>query len=97
MRLQPCSRQILARMFGAEADVGVGGEMNHQLRTLHRLCQTFPVKQIRLMETELRMGHGTFQKPPLPGRHVVEPDDAVARGKKAVYHMTGDKPSRTRD
>jgi hypothetical protein len=43
------------------------------------------------------MGYGIAQKPSLSGRHVIEPDDAVAGGEKAVHHMTADKPSRTRN
>jgi hypothetical protein len=43
------------------------------------------------------MGYGIVQEPSLSGRHVIESDDAVAGGEKAVHHMTADKSSRARN
>ncbi len=105
MRLQPNSRiaskhvpggdsvliQIFARMFGTETHVSIGGEMNHQLRALHRLHQSSPVEQVCLMKSELRMRQSGFQKSLLSGRHVIEPNDAVAGGEQSVNHVTADK------
>src|ERR1022692_4071438 len=84
-------------MFGAESYVGIGGEMYHQLCALHRLRQTLPVEQVRLMKTKLRMCPRAFQKSLLSGRHVIEAGNAVARGKKAVDHVTADKARRAGD
>src|ERR1700733_11517436 len=83
--------QILAGMFGAEAYVGIGGEMNHKFRALHRLSQTLPVEQVSLVETKLRMSPRAFQKPRLSSRHVIEPYDAVACREQAVDHVTAYK------
>jgi hypothetical protein len=65
--------------------------MNYQFRALHRLRQAFPVEQIGLMETKLGMRQSALQKTPLSGRHIVEPNHAVAHGKQPVYHVTADK------
>jgi hypothetical protein len=43
------------------------------------------------MKSKLRMRQGTLQKASLSGRHIIEPDDAVARGQQAVDHVTADK------
>ena len=43
------------------------------------------------------MRQRTFQKPPLSGRQVIEPNDAVARGEQTVDHMTADKTRRASD
>jgi hypothetical protein len=78
-------------MFRTEAHVGIRGEMNYQFRAFHRLRQTLPVEQLCLMKSKLRMRQGTLQKASLSGRHIIEPDDAVARGQQAVDHVTADK------
>ena len=82
-------------MFGAETHVGVGCEMNHEFRALHRLRQAFPVEQVGLMESEFPMRQRTFQEPNLSRRQIIEPNDAVTRGEKAIDHMTADKARRT--
>lgn len=84
-------------MLGAKANVGIGCEMHHQLRTVHRVAQAFQVEQVALHERELRMDHGAVQEPPLPGRKVIEPDNAVSRGKKAIHHVAANKASCTRN
>ena len=43
------------------------------------------------------MRQRAFQKSLLSGRHIIEPDDAVARGKQAVDHVTADKARRAGD
>jgi hypothetical protein len=43
------------------------------------------------MKTKPRMRQGTFQKPSLSRRQIVEPDDVVAGGEQAVDHVTADK------
>jgi hypothetical protein len=82
-------------MFSAEAHVGIGCEMNHQFHALHRLRQAFPVEQVGLMESEFRTCQSIFQEPDLSRRQVIESNDAVTRGEKAVDHMTADKARRT--
>jgi hypothetical protein len=43
------------------------------------------------------MDHGAVQEPPLSGRKVIEPHDAMARGKKAIHHVAANKASCTRN
>jgi hypothetical protein len=43
------------------------------------------------------MRQSAFQKPLLSGRHIVEPDNAVAGGEQAVDHVTADKARRAGD
>jgi hypothetical protein len=40
------------------------------------------------------MDRGAFEKPALSGRHIIQSGDAMARGKKAVHHVTADKACR---
>jgi hypothetical protein len=65
--------------------------MNHHFRALHRRHQSCPVEQVCLMKSELRMRQSTFQKPPLSGRHIIEPNNAVPGGEQSVDHVTANK------
>src|SRR5580700_5541054 len=85
--------EILAWMLRAKAHIGIRREMNHQFGTLNRFRQHLSIKQVRLMKRKLRMYQSVFQKTSLPGRHIVEPNDAVACGEQAVGHVTADKAS----
>ena len=60
--------EVLARMFCAEAHVGIGREVHHQFRALHRFRKTLAIEQISLKETEPGMSNGTLQEPALAGR-----------------------------
>jgi hypothetical protein len=82
-------------MLDAEAYVRIGSEMDYELRAFHSLCQTLPVKQVSFMESELRMGRRVLQKSALPGRHIIDTDNAVTRREKAVHHVTPDKARRS--
>jgi hypothetical protein len=84
-------------MFGAEAHVGIGGEMNHQFRAFDRLRQAGPVEQVCLMKTKFRVPQSSFEKLAMSGRHIIEPNDAMARGEQAVDHVTGNKARRAGD
>ena len=84
-------------MIGAEAHVRISREMNYEFRTFHRTRQAAPVEQICLMQSEFRVTCGTLQEPPLSGRQIIESDDRVARGQKAIHHVAANKSSRTRN
>jgi hypothetical protein len=71
--------------------------MHDQIRSAHRLGQSLPIKQVRLMKCELGMKLGALQKTSLAGGHIVEANHAVTRGKQAIYHVAANKPGRARN
>jgi len=70
--------------------------VDYQIGARHCLTQRIPLQQIPLHEIELRMRHSVFQKSPLAGRKIIEPDHCVARSQQPVHHIATDEPSRTR-
>ena len=65
-------------MVRAEAHIGIGRQMEHEVRTGHGARDGVEVQQVALDEAEARMGLRTLEKAPESGGEVVERRDVVA-------------------
>ena len=72
--------QIALGMLGAEAHVGVGGEMKHEVGALHGARQRVGIEQVAFDEAEVRRcAEASSRKRMLAGRQVVVADDGCRR------------------
>ena len=83
-------------MLGAEPDVGVGGEVEHDVAALHRRRQHRELENVTSNQVERLEGPGILQKPLLSGREVVVADDAVAVRKETIGQVAPDEARCTR-
>src|SRR5262249_20236058 len=79
------------RVPGAESDVGVGCEVEHEVRTPHGFGECGEIEQVAAHQTEGRRLCGGLQEFGLTGGEVVEADDLMTIGEQAVYEVTADK------
>ena len=80
-------------MFEAEADVGIGGEVENEIAPGHRLRQRREVKVIAANEFEIRMIPRGRQKFILAGGKIVPADDAFAAGSRRSTRLLPMKPA----
>ena len=54
--------QVAARMVGAEADVGIGGQVEDEIRARHGALDGVQIQQVAFDQAEARIGLRAFQK-----------------------------------
>ena len=78
-------------MVGAEAHVGIGGQVEDEVRARHGARDGVEIQQVALDEAEARIGLRTFEKAPESGGEVVEAGDFVPSGQQAVHQVAADE------
>ena len=78
-------------MLRAEADVGVGGEVEDEIAPGHRGGQAVEVEDVALHERELRRLTGRIEELREPGRQVVVADNRMPRCEQAIDEVTADE------
>ena len=84
--------QILARMLGAKADVGIGGHVINEIRALHCSGERSDIQDIAATQTKMGFAERASRNWITPGGEVVEPDDVVPQGQKPVSEVAADEP-----
>ena len=78
-------------MFEAEADIGIGREVENEIASGHRLRQRREVKIVAANEFEIGMAPRARQKFILAGGKIVPADDVFAAGQQAVNEIAANK------
>ena len=78
-------------MIGAEPDIGIGGEMEHDVAACDRRFQRLRVKQVGLDEAEGLRLQCTFEKSALASRKIVIASDVVTDREKPVDEIAADE------
>ena len=65
--------EILARMLGAETDVGVGGQVEDEVAAGHRGVKAVPVERIAMDEAKARISAGLVDEFRPAGRRLSHP------------------------
>ena len=78
-------------MIGAEADVGVGGEVDDEVGAGDGFGEGVQVEQVMLAEGEVGVGLGAGEELDLAGGEVIDTGDGVAIGEKAVGEGAADE------
>ena len=87
--------EVAARMVRAEADVGIGRQVEDEIRARHGVLDGVQFQQVALDEAEARIGLRTFQKTQKSGGQIVEAGDLVAGGQQAVHQIAADESRRS--
>jgi hypothetical protein len=69
----------MCRTPAAKADIGIGGEVDNEVRALHRWGNLGGMQQVAAHRAEVRMRQRAVQELRLAGREIVEADDDVPR------------------
>src|SRR5262249_53236338 len=85
--------QILARVLGAEADIGVGGQVKDEVVPDNRTSQGGEVEEIPLDEAESGMAERIGEDLALAGREVVVGGNGMAVGQQSVDQVAADEAS----
>ena len=70
--------EVLARVLGAEADVGVGRQVEDDVGAAHGRGQRRQVERVAATSVNVASSERRLEEPFLAGREVVEGDDRVA-------------------
>ena len=89
--------EILARMVGAEADVRIGRQMEHEVAPRTAIVNPRGVQVSPLDERECRGGRRLGEELPLPRREIVVPDDPVPVLQQPIDQVAGDESPRAGD
>jgi hypothetical protein len=87
--------QIALGVLGAEAHVGVGGEMKHEARAFHGARQRVGIEQVAFKKIEVGVAGRIVEKAHAAGRQVVEADDALTVRQKAIGQLAADEACRS--
>ena len=78
-------------MIGAEAHVGVGGEMENEIAAGHRAFERGEIEVVALDEFEARIFQRFDDERPLAGREIIPADDGLAVRKQAINETGADE------
>ena len=89
--------QVAARMVRAEAHVGIGREVEDEIRASHGVLDGIQFQQVALDQAEARIGLRALQKAQKSGGQIVEAGDVVAVCQQAVHQIAADESRRSRN
>ena len=87
-----CSRSRPG-MLEAKPNVGIGGEMEHQISTRHGFGQPRRIQEIALDQSETLVRRSLLDKSPRPCREIIIANDNIAAADKTVNEIAPNKAS----